>query len=116
MTRIVTSTYRYKRPPRKRKAVAFDVPAVVTRKRAVGSAKSVGAADRLPEQPANDDRKSAIVATTSRKLAPVQVRFVPIEHLELLVAVLGPRAITGTPPPLRQNRRANVAARRQQIS
>ena len=30
MTRIVTSTYRYKRPPRKRKAVALDVPAIVT--------------------------------------------------------------------------------------
>jgi hypothetical protein len=29
MTRIVTSTYRYKRPPRKRKAVALDVPAIV---------------------------------------------------------------------------------------
>ena len=26
----VTSTYRYKRPPRKRKAVALEVPAVVT--------------------------------------------------------------------------------------
>jgi hypothetical protein len=30
MTRIVTTTYRYKRPPRKRKAVVLDVPAVVT--------------------------------------------------------------------------------------
>ena len=29
MKRIVTSTYRYKRPPRKRKTVALDVPAVV---------------------------------------------------------------------------------------
>jgi hypothetical protein len=67
MTRIVTTTYRYKRPPRKRKAVALEVPAVVTRKRAAGPAKSVKAADRLPEQPANDDRKPAIVSTTSRK-------------------------------------------------
>jgi hypothetical protein len=30
MTRIVTTTYRYKRPPKKRKAVALEVPAVVT--------------------------------------------------------------------------------------
>jgi hypothetical protein len=67
MTRIVTTTYRYKRPPRKRKAVALEVPAVVTRKRAAGPAKSVKAADRLPEQPANDDRKPAIVSTTSPK-------------------------------------------------
>ena len=30
MTRIVTTHYRYKRPPRKRKAVAIDGPAIVT--------------------------------------------------------------------------------------
>ena len=41
MTRIVTSTYRYRRPPRKRKAVALEVPAIVTRKHAAG-----------PQQPA----------------------------------------------------------------
>ena len=35
MTRIVTSTYRYKRPPRKRKAVPLEGPAIV-RKRARG--------------------------------------------------------------------------------
>jgi hypothetical protein len=28
--RIVTSTYRYKRPPRKRKAVPLEGPAIVT--------------------------------------------------------------------------------------
>ena len=32
MTRIVTTHYRYKRPPRKRKAVALDMPVVVTAK------------------------------------------------------------------------------------
>jgi hypothetical protein len=31
MPRIVTSTYRYKRPPRKRKAVALEVPAAVVK-------------------------------------------------------------------------------------
>ena len=30
MTRIVTTHFRYKRPPRKRKAVAIEGPAVVT--------------------------------------------------------------------------------------
>jgi hypothetical protein len=30
MTSIVRSTYRYKRPPRKRKAVPLEVPAVLT--------------------------------------------------------------------------------------
>jgi hypothetical protein len=29
MTRIVTYAYRYKRPPRKRKAIALEVPAIV---------------------------------------------------------------------------------------
>ena len=33
MSRIVTSTYRYKRPPKKRQAHALDVPAVVTTKK-----------------------------------------------------------------------------------
>jgi hypothetical protein len=32
MTRIVTTHYRYKRPPRKRKAVALEAPAIVTAK------------------------------------------------------------------------------------
>ena len=34
MTRIVTTTYRYKRPPKKRKAVELDVPAIVTKRTA----------------------------------------------------------------------------------
>jgi hypothetical protein len=33
MTRIVSYVHRYERPPRKRKAVALEVPAVVTRKK-----------------------------------------------------------------------------------
>jgi hypothetical protein len=37
MTRIVTTSYRYKRPPRKRKAVPLEVPAIV---RAVDPAKA----------------------------------------------------------------------------
>ena len=56
MTRIVTTTYRYKRPPKRRKAVALAGPAIV-RKRAPKSASLA----HLPEQPANDDRKPAIV-------------------------------------------------------
>ena len=47
---IVRSTYRYKRPPRKRKAVALEVPAIVR------------AGKKAPTAPkADDDRKSAIV-------------------------------------------------------
>ena len=55
MTRIVTSTYRYKRPPKKRKAVALEVPVIVTKRTA-----------KVAPPPANDDRKSAIVITSKR--------------------------------------------------
>jgi hypothetical protein len=103
MTRIVTTTYRYKRPPRKkRKAAALEVPAVVITKRSRRptwkSGGSVFSSIAPPDQdgaaqpstlgdaecdravtsppPANDDRISAIVFTTSRKrvklLRPVE--------------------------------------------
>ena len=45
-SRIVTTHYRYKRPPKKGKAVALDVPAVVL---------------RAGRRPADEDRKPAIV-------------------------------------------------------
>ena len=65
MTRIVTTAYRYKRPPKKRKAVALEVPAVV-RKR--GRADAVEPPDRVGDPPpANEDRKPAIVTSASRK-------------------------------------------------
>jgi hypothetical protein len=54
-TRIVTSTYRYKRPPRKRKAVPLEGPAIVTKR---APAPQPASAPR-PPAPANDDRKSA---------------------------------------------------------
>jgi hypothetical protein len=83
MSRIVTSTYRYKRPPKRkgRKLAEITGPAVVTAKgsrRPVGvgetaaeseeSARSERTGDTKPSTPsgkvpapANDDRKSAIV-------------------------------------------------------
>ena len=92
MTRIVTTTYRYKRPPKKRKAVALEVPVIVATKRSRRSMERAAAeaVSRLPRHdnraaqpttprdaerdyavtappPANGDRKSAIVSTTSRK-------------------------------------------------
>jgi hypothetical protein len=96
MTRIVTTTYRYKRPPRKRKAVALEAPAVVTtksRRRPVrgteeAAAEVSAALPPLREEgaaqpstpreatrvapPANDDRKSVTapkpaIVTTGRK-------------------------------------------------
>jgi hypothetical protein len=63
MARIVTTQYRYKRPPKKRKPAAIKVPEVVT----VRDRKRV-ANRRVPDnpeatpQPANDDRKAGIVS------------------------------------------------------
>ncbi len=54
---IVTSTYRYKRPPRKKRPVLLEVPAIVTK-----CAASPQASAPKPAAPANDDRKPAIVA------------------------------------------------------
>jgi hypothetical protein len=51
-TRIVTSTYRYKRPPQKRKAVPLEGPAIV--RRGEGSKPATPA-------PANDDRQAVII-------------------------------------------------------
>jgi hypothetical protein len=71
MTRIVTSTYRYKRPPKKRKAVALEVPAIVkaksgrrqVRKTAAESEESASTRWRgtrsLAQPTANDDRPVA---------------------------------------------------------
>ena len=79
MTRIVTTHYRYKRPPRKRKPVAIQVPAVVRRRAAKPEAKSVEAPDRLLEPPANDDCKQAIV-TARRPGARDVPDLTPEEH------------------------------------
>src|SRR5262245_12970641 len=93
MTRIVTSTYRYKRPPRKRKPVMIEAPAVVTpadpkKSRRPVLAREAAAAEEadvrsVTPRPANDDgqpvlrpngetkaavpRKSAIVTVRDRK-------------------------------------------------
>jgi hypothetical protein len=72
MTRIAHTAYRYKRPPRKRHAVALDVPAVV---KAAGQRTRPKPAPAAPPTPANDDRTqpppaaSAIVTIRSRKHA-----------------------------------------------
>jgi hypothetical protein len=48
---IVTSTYRYKRPPRKRKAVALEAPAVVTAKSSRRPNLEEKAAAEVPRAP-----------------------------------------------------------------
>jgi hypothetical protein len=59
-SRIVTYVHRYKRPPRKKKAVPLQVPAIVRNDRKRGDVpKSTPAA--------NDDRKPAIVTVPSKR-------------------------------------------------
>jgi hypothetical protein len=58
MTRIVTTTYRYKPPPRKRKAAPLAGPAVVTPKRKPTVAKKLEPAAAIVRKarPCNDNR------------------------------------------------------------
>jgi hypothetical protein len=75
MTHIVTTTYRDKRPARKRKAVALEGPAVV-RKRS--RADAVVPPDHVEDPtPANDDRKPAIV--TRKRARPARDEQHPAE-------------------------------------
>jgi hypothetical protein len=61
MARIVTSAYRYKRPPRRKKSVALEGPKVVRRR----VSEVTPPANPTPVTPANEARKSAII--TARK-------------------------------------------------
>jgi hypothetical protein len=84
---VVRSTYRYKRPPRKRQAVALEGPAVVKVASQRTRPKPTPAA---PTPPANDDgtppppsAASAIVTIRSRKhamLAHLLEDMTPEEH------------------------------------
>jgi hypothetical protein len=79
MTRIVTTHYRYKPPPRKRKAAPLAGPAVVTPKQkrvllpAEGDKLEPASAIVRKTKPGNDNRpdpapvKSAIVTPTGKK-------------------------------------------------
>jgi hypothetical protein len=67
MARIVTSAYRYKRPPRRKKAVALEGPKVVTmRDKRPRVSEVASPANPTPVTPANEARKSAIVTSRRR--------------------------------------------------
>ena len=75
MTRIVTAHYRYKRPPRKRKPVALDMPAVVVAKSSrrtppIGGKGGAAAEDRGRSPPAITTGRRA-QSSTSRDAARV---------------------------------------------
>jgi hypothetical protein len=63
---IVTTHYRYKRPPRKRKAVALEGPAVVT----VRHKRRVSPEVRSDGTSAPADQTSAIITARRPKVAP----------------------------------------------
>ena len=75
-SRIVTSTYRYKRPPRKRKAVPLEGPAIVTKRRLLpdaGTQAVAPARDHRPAEPAPVPaarKRSAIVTAASKRGRP----------------------------------------------
>jgi hypothetical protein len=51
MARVVTYAHRYKRPPKKRKSPAVDVPTVVTTKKSRRSVPGFAAAESVPRSP-----------------------------------------------------------------
>jgi hypothetical protein len=73
MTRIVRTAYRYKRPPRKRKPVALEVPAVVMATDPAKPRQRLVAAPERPHDPAPaaSERKPTIVTIRDRKLAAI---------------------------------------------
>lgn len=62
---VVTSIYRYKRPPRRKKAVALSVPAIVNIPKKRGREVAAPPQDATVTEPPL--AKSAIVTTISRK-------------------------------------------------
>jgi hypothetical protein len=78
MTRIVTTHYRYKRPPRKRKAVALDAPALV-RKSESRDSRSADDVD-IAAPSTNDDRKPAIVTIKRKSRFGDAPEMTPEEH------------------------------------
>jgi hypothetical protein len=71
MTRIVRTTYRYRRPPRKRQAVALEVPAVV---KAADPARASKQGRGSPPAPANDGRTPTPPLAAEKKPAIVSIR------------------------------------------
>ena len=68
MKRIVTSTYRYKRPPRRKKAVALAVPEIVAIPGKRGRKAAALPAATAAETAERPGVKSAVVTTTTSSL------------------------------------------------
>jgi hypothetical protein len=66
MIRIVRTTYHYRRPPRRKKPVALEVPAVVTAKKPPPSIGEKAAAEIMGHAPASG-RSGAAQPSSARK-------------------------------------------------
>jgi hypothetical protein len=78
--RIVTSVYRPKRLPRKRKAVALGAAIITSGKRAAGPARSVQASHRIAEQPASPTYWLSTKAELKDPTIPLHMEGCPIRR------------------------------------
>jgi hypothetical protein len=77
MARIVTTTYRYRRPPRRKKPVALGVPAVVRAADPAKEQKRASRQGREPQptpEPSNNDPKPAPPTAAEPKPTVVTIR------------------------------------------
>ena len=77
MTRIVTTHYRYKRPPRKRKAAPLEEPAIVTisgKTRVAKSEQAANVADGSGAAPSSIDTSRSQPAAVTPRSAIVTAR------------------------------------------
>jgi hypothetical protein len=83
--------HHYKRPPKKRKAVALEVPAVVTTKRSRRSVPGSAAAEAVSQSPRlHDEAPQPSTARSAATTAP------PVRKSAIVTAKRGKR-ITATP-------------------
>ena len=105
MTRIVTTHYRYKPPPRKRKAVPLASPAVVTpeQKPTAGKKPEPAAAIARKAKPCNDNRPDVVPPPTIVRAAqpsPSTHKMPAANPKPAIVSTTGrKRRISDGPPP-----------------
>jgi hypothetical protein len=91
MTRIVTTHYRYKRPPGRKKPVALEVPAVV---KAADPAK---AHRRTMPPPESTPAIPAVVSTSTKRAGASAAPAANDDHRPAIVTARKPRAMVSLP-------------------
>jgi hypothetical protein len=98
MTRIVTTHYRYKRPPRRKKPVALEVPAVIKGKSSRRPADSQVAAEVISLVPRmRDGATKSTTAVDAPRDQPVTGCGKPTSSI---VTARRPKAVANLPPGL----------------